>query len=273
MAVRGFHRFAVADGLAADDPASGVKPPTPGQAAAQGAAARPTSRRSSRRPARRAPRWRCATGRCSRCSTAPGPGSPRRSDSTSTTSTGPRTTAARCCCAARAARSGSCRSAPTPRAAVDAYLVRGRPELVAATGQGHAGAVPQRPRRPALPPVAPGRCCVQGRRAGRRHPGRLAAHAAPLLRHPPARRRRRRTRRAGAARPRLGDHDAGLHAGHRRQPARGVRRRAPARARLMTRDSRLKRPDGRQSRRRVRRGRRLGHQRRGWSSTRTRTRR
>ena len=29
VAVRGFHKFAVADGLAAIDPASGVKPPTP----------------------------------------------------------------------------------------------------------------------------------------------------------------------------------------------------------------------------------------------------
>jgi len=29
VAVRGFHRFALADGLAASDPASGVKPPTP----------------------------------------------------------------------------------------------------------------------------------------------------------------------------------------------------------------------------------------------------
>ena len=29
VAVRGFHKFAVADGLATSDPASGVKPPTP----------------------------------------------------------------------------------------------------------------------------------------------------------------------------------------------------------------------------------------------------
>ena len=57
------------------------------------------------------PCWRCATGRCSRCSTAPVPASPRRSGSTSTTST--RSTAP-CCCAARAARSGSCRWAATP---------------------------------------------------------------------------------------------------------------------------------------------------------------
>ena len=56
--------------------------------------------------------------------------------------------------------------------------------------------------------------------------GGLAAHAAALLRDPPARRRRRRPGRPGAARPRVGDHDAGLHAGHRRPAARGLRGRA-----------------------------------------------
>ena len=58
-----------------------------GQAAAQGAAA--GRRRGDPRGGRRArhARWRCATGRCWRSSTAPAPGSPRRSASTSTTST------------------------------------------------------------------------------------------------------------------------------------------------------------------------------------------
>src|SRR5262249_9278971 len=56
----------------------------------------------------------------------------------------------------------------------------------------------------------------------------LPAHPAPLLRHPPARRRRRRPRGPGTARPRLGDHDPGVHAGDRRQAARGVRDLAPA---------------------------------------------
>ena len=59
-------------------------------------------------------------------------------------------------------------------------------------------------------------------RAGRDGRG-LAAHAAALVRDPPARRRRRRPGGAGAARPRLGDHHPGLHAGHRGQAARGLR--------------------------------------------------
>ena len=121
------------------------------------------------------------------------------------------------------------------RAAVEAYLIRARPVLAGAArrGPGQPGAVPQRPRRPADPA---GRL---GRAAGRRRPGRagrgVAAHAAALVRHPPARRRRRRPGRAGTARPRLGHHDAGLHAGHGRPAARGLRRRASARAGLSTR--------------------------------------
>ena len=39
VAVRGFHKFALADGLAASDPASGVKPPTPTKRLPEGAAA------------------------------------------------------------------------------------------------------------------------------------------------------------------------------------------------------------------------------------------
>ena len=92
---------------------------------------------------------------------------------------------------------------------------------------------------------APGRCCAAAaERAGLRRAG-LAAHPAALLRHPPARRRRRRPGRAGAARPRLGDDDAGLHAGHRRPAARGLRDRAPARAWLTPRrpTARRRRPD------------------------------
>ncbi len=51
----------------------------------------------------------------------------------------------------------------------------------------------------------------------------VPAHPAALLRHPPAGRRRRRARGAGAARPRLGDHDPDLHARHGRHAARGLR--------------------------------------------------
>ena len=58
------------------------------------------------------------------------------------------------CCTARAARTGSCRSAASPATAIDAYLVRGRPAFSPrrGTGAARAGAVPQLPRRPALPP-------------------------------------------------------------------------------------------------------------------------
>ena len=67
---------------------------------------------------------RCATGRCSRCSTAPAPGSARPSASTSTTSRRPTPASPqvarpagegpRCGCAARAARSASSRWGATP---------------------------------------------------------------------------------------------------------------------------------------------------------------
>ena len=66
----------------------------------------------------------------------------------STTSTW---TAARCCCAARAARSASCPSGRTRCEAVEDYLVRARPRRWPPAGRGHARAVPQRPRRPAVP--------------------------------------------------------------------------------------------------------------------------
>ncbi len=170
-------------------------------------------------PAHPARRWRCGTGRCSRCSTAPARGSPRPSGSTWTTSTCPipqRRALAPYACAARAARSGWCRSGPTPAQAVDTYLVRGRPDLagldtVEPDPRQRGSAVPQRPRRSALPAERLGRA-GQGRRAGRGHRRGLPAHPAALVRHPPARRRRRRARRPGAARARLGDDHPGLHA-------------------------------------------------------------
>ena len=54
-------------------------------------------------------------------------------------------------------------------------------------GQRVAGSVPQRPRRPAVPAERLDRP-ARGRRAGRAAAADLAAHAAALLRHPPARR-------------------------------------------------------------------------------------
>ena len=60
----------------------------------------------------------------------------------------------------------------------------------------HARAVPERPGQPVLP--AERLVDVAGRgRAGRYHRRRVAAHAAALLRHAPAGPRRRRPRRAG----------------------------------------------------------------------------
>ena len=70
---------------------------------------------------------RCATARCWRRCTPAGCARRRRSGSRSATST---SRPACCAPAARAPRSGSCRSAPRPRARSRAYLQRGRPRLV-----------------------------------------------------------------------------------------------------------------------------------------------
>ncbi|CAA9241777.1 MAG: Site-specific tyrosine recombinase XerD, partial [uncultured Corynebacteriales bacterium] len=100
----------------------------------------------------------------------------------------------------------------------------------AGAGRGRArdaAAVPQRPRRPAVPAERlddpAGR--RRARRAGRRG---LPAHAASLVRDPPAGRGSGRAGGAGAARPRVGEHHAGLHAGDGGPAARGVRHGAPA---------------------------------------------
>ena len=63
----------------------------------------------------------------------------------------------------------------------------------------------------------------------------LAAHDAPLVRHPSPRRGRGRPGRPGAARPRIGHDHAGVHEGHRRAPARGLRPGPPPRPRLSRR--------------------------------------
>ena len=193
VAVRGFHRFAAREGLTVTDPGKDVRPPTCPRSCPRRSPSR-RSRRSWTPPGPRARRGRCATGRCSRCSTRPAPGSPRRSGSTSTTSTPRRR---RSCCGARGARSAWCRSAPRDRRG------RGLPRP-RAPGPGGRGArrtrdVRQPSRRPPLPAErldGPG----GGGRARRGHGRGLAAHAAALVRHPPARRRRRRPCRAGAAR-------------------------------------------------------------------------
>ena len=96
--------------------------------------------------------------------------------------------------------------------ALDAWLVRGRPDF-AARGVGTPALFLNSPRRAAV--AAERLVGAAGlRRAGPRRGPPVAAHAAPLVRHAPARGRRRRAGRAGAARARLGHDDPDLHARH-----------------------------------------------------------
>ena len=191
----------------------GVSPPTPPIAAAEGDPRR--GRRAAARGGvgRRHAGRRCATAPCSRCSTAPARASPRRSASTSTTSTSGRRASVRLLGKGGKERVVPLGSLRARRRSTATWS--GRARSSAAQGHGHARAVPQPARRPAVPAERLGGA-AGGRRAGRPRRPRLAAHAAALVRHPPARRRRRRAGRAGAARARLGDHDADLHAGHGR---------------------------------------------------------
>ena len=223
VAVRSLHRFAVEEGLIAGDPARGVHPPQPARRLPKALEPRPGAG-DARRAGTGTDRSGCATGRCSSCSTAPVRGSARPSASTWTTSrdvlgTGRSPSRSRCGCSARAARSGSCRSARTPGRRWTRYLVRARPP--GGAGPGHP-ALFLNARGGRLSRQSAWTILQTRGRAGRDHRRRLAAHPAALLRHPPARRRRRRPGGAGAARPRLGDHHADLHAGHRRPPARGL---------------------------------------------------
>ena len=167
VAVRGFHRFAVQDGLAQVDPSAGVRPPTPAKRLPK---ALPLADVERILEAAGAPGTALALrdrallevlyGTGARISEAVG------LDVDDLDLERPTRSRAPCCCAARAPRSGSSRWAATPARRSQAYLVRGRPELVGA-GTGTAGAVPQRPRRPA---VAAERLDGDrpGRRAGRR---------------------------------------------------------------------------------------------------------
>ena len=129
------------------------------------------------------PRPGCGTARCSRCSTAPAPGSPRRSGSTSTTSPGCSTspTASR----RRAAAAGQGRQGADRAARLVRPRGASRPTWSAVgrrwppRGRGTPGAVPERPRRPAVPAERLGdRCSGAANAAG------LEAEVSPhTLRH------------------------------------------------------------------------------------------
>ncbi len=237
VAVRGFHKFAVRDGLATSDPAAAVKPPTPArrlpkalplsdvEAILEAAGADGTPRALRDRAL-----LEVLYGTGARISEAVGLDVDDVHDVLDA-APGQGAVLLR-------GKGGKERMVPVgayAREAVSAYLVRGRPALVGGT-RGDAGAVPELARRTPLAPVGVDGAGL-GRGARRGHPRRLAAHLAPLLRHPPARRRGRRPGRPGAARPRLGDHHAGLHPGHGGQSARGLRHRPPAGARVSDADA------------------------------------
>ena len=119
--------------------------------------------------------------------------------------------------AARQGRQGADRAAgPVRGRRPSTPTSSARARSCATTGRGTPGPVPQPARWPGCRGRAPGACCRPAAERADLGGPRLAAHAAALVRHAPARRGRRRAGRAGAARPRLGDDDADLHAGHGR---------------------------------------------------------
>ena len=121
---------------------------------------------------------------------------------------------------ARATRRASPRSASRPSARCAA--------ISSAAGRrstrrpGETRAVPLAARAAALALGRPQAAGQVGPRGGHRRAG-LAAHAAPLLRHPPARGRRRPAIDPGAARPREHLDDPDLHPGRAGTPAQRVR--------------------------------------------------
>ena len=175
----------------------------------------------------------CETGRCSRCSTAPGPASARSSASTSVTSPAPwRVPTCRCSgCSGRATRSGwfllgASPARPWPigspvegrpllepkkwrrRSDAEAVFLNARGGRLTRVGRVRRGQEVRGPRRP-------------------RGEGQPPCPAA-LLRHPHAGSWGRCAGRPGAPGPRLHRHDPALHEGLGRAPPPGLRGRPPA---------------------------------------------
>ncbi len=230
VAVRGLHAFARAQGLSADDPAREVAPPAPPRRLPKAITIDEVERLleaagSTADPDPRALRDRALLeflyGTGARISEVTG------------LDTGDLDHLAADPAVKLSGKGGKQRYVPVGRyavAALDAYLVRGRPALAAGPKGGIrkrvARGVPQCPRRPAH---QAGRVGGATRSSGTFRQKRcLAAHPAALLRHPPARRGRGYPRRAGVARTCLRHDHAGLHSGDGGQAQRGVRRRASA---------------------------------------------
>ena len=229
VAVRGLHRFALLDGLVAGDVAAEVRPPT---------------------PARRLPKAvpvESVVALIEAAGTVEGPRGLRdRALLELLYGTGARISEAvglavddvdRGQAVVRlAGKGGKERIVPVGSyalRAVEDYLVGARPALAARSRGGVRGGPLFLNARggPLSRQSAWSILNAAAERAGL-HGGDLAAHPPALVRHAPARRRRGRPRRPGAARPRLGDHHADLHAGHRRPAARGLRHQPPAGDRL-----------------------------------------
>ncbi len=234
VAVRGFHKFCVADGLATTDPAAGVRPPSPARRLPKAlplADVESILEASGSAGTTLALRDRALLevlyGTGARISEAVGldVDDVDRVDAT----------------VVLRGKGGKERIVPIGTyalAAVDAYLTRARPELASVGTPDRAGrAVPERPGRSAVPAVGVDGAGQGGRPCGG-DPGRVTAYAETLVCDASARGGSRCARRPGAPGPCVRDHDADLHLGHRGQLEGGVRRCSPTSA-LNRRDPRL----------------------------------
>ncbi len=222
VATRGFHKFAAAEGIVADDVAHAVRPPKPAQRlpkalavdevlAILDAAGAPDHPRALRDRALLELLYSCGA---------------RISEVTALDvddiDTEHRAVVLR-------GKGGKERIVPVGRpaiAAVDAYLVRGRPALA----KKGTPALFLNIRGGRLSRQSAWQVLVEcGGTRGRRE-GSFPAHPPPQLRHPSPRRRRGCARGAGVAGPFFCDDHPGVHAGHGEHHAGGVRHRAPPRA-------------------------------------------